>query len=69
MLLWAVEPLLILVLAAVLLRERITVGLALLSVAAVVGIVLLIRDPAIGGGALGIALTWQVSPVARCIRC
>ncbi len=63
-LLWAVEPLLILLLAAVLLRERITVGLALLSVAAVVGIVLLIRDPAIGGGALGIALT--LAGVACC---
>ena len=63
-LLWAVEPLLILLLAAVLLRERITVGLALLSVAAVVGILLLIRDPAIGGGALGIALT--LAGVACC---
>ena len=63
-LLWAVEPLLILLLAAVLLRERITVGLGLLSIIAVVGIALLIRDPAIGGAALVVALT--LAGVACC---
>jgi drug/metabolite transporter (DMT)-like permease len=63
-LLWAVEPLLILLLAAVVLRERITVGLGALTVVAVVGMVLLIRDPAMGGGALGVALT--LAGVACC---
>ena len=63
-LLWAVEPLLILLLAAIVLRERITIGLGSLSVVAVVGIALLIRDPAIGGAALGIALT--LAGVACC---
>ena len=63
-LLWAAEPLLILLLAAVLLRERITLGLASLSVAAVIGIVLLIRDPALGGAAVGVALT--LAGVACC---
>lgn len=63
-LLWAVEPLLILLLAAVILRERITAGLGFLSIAAVTGMVLLIRDPAIGGGALGVTLT--LAGVACC---
>jgi drug/metabolite transporter (DMT)-like permease len=63
-LLWAVEPLLILLLAAVVLRERITVGLGFLSIVAVSGMVLLVRDPAISGGALGIALT--LAGVACC---
>jgi probable blue pigment (indigoidine) exporter len=44
-LLWALEPLLILVLATVLLRERLTTFVVLLSVGAVIGIALVVYDP------------------------
>jgi drug/metabolite transporter (DMT)-like permease len=57
-LLWALEPLMILLLAAAFLGERITPGLILLSVVAVAGIVLVIYEPtAIGGQLVGVALT------------
>jgi drug/metabolite transporter (DMT)-like permease len=56
-LLWALEPLLILALAAVFLRERVTPGLVVLSLIAVAGMVLVIYEPAVGGGAIGVALT------------
>jgi drug/metabolite transporter (DMT)-like permease len=64
-LLWAFEPLLILVLAAWFLHERITPTFVALSIVAVAGIVLVIYDPATGGGQLiGVALT--LAGVACC---
>ena len=56
-LLWALEPMMIMLLAAVVLRERITPSLVLLSIAAVVGIALVVYDAAaIGAEAVGIVL-------------
>jgi drug/metabolite transporter (DMT)-like permease len=64
-LLWAFEPLLILVLAAWFLAERITAAFVVLSLVAVAGMVLIVFDPASGGGPLiGVALT--VAGVACC---
>ena len=63
-LLWALEPLLILVLAAWLLRERITPTLVVLSLIAVGGMLLVISRPDSTGSPLGIALT--VGGVACC---
>ena len=63
-LLWALEPLLILVLAAWLLRERITPTLVVLSLIAVGGMLLVIYRPDSTGSPLGIALT--VAGVACC---
>lgn len=63
-LLWAVEPLMILVLAAWLLRERVTPMLVTLSLVAVAGMVLVIYDPASNGQWLGVALT--LAGVACC---
>jgi drug/metabolite transporter (DMT)-like permease len=57
-LLWVLEPLVILVLAAWLLGERITPSFVFLSIAAVVGLVLVIVEPAMGTAQLvGVALT------------
>lgn len=57
-LLWALEPLMILLLAGAFLRERITPGLLLLSAVAVAGIVLVVYEPTgIGGHIAGVALT------------
>ena len=50
-LLWALEPLLILVLAAWFLRERITTTFIVLSLVAVVGMVIVIYDPSAGDAA------------------
>ena len=55
-LLWALEPLLILGLAAVVLRERVTVSLVLASVAAAAGAALVIGRPE-GGQLVGVVLT------------
>ena len=56
-LLWALEPVMILVLAGIVLRERLTPGILVLSGAAIGGILLLVYDPAsIGGQAVGIGL-------------
>lgn len=64
-LLWALEPLMILLLAAAFLRERITPGLILLSVVAVAGIVLVVYEPSgISGQVVGVALT--VAGIACC---
>ena len=55
---WALEPLLILVLAGFFLGERITPGLVALSLAAVVGMVFAVYEPTIGRGELvGVTLT------------
>jgi probable blue pigment (indigoidine) exporter len=57
-LLWALEPLMILFLAAWFLRERITPTFIVLSMVAVAGMVLIIYDPTSSGGQLiGVALT------------
>lgn len=57
-LLWALEPLMILFLAAWFLRERITATFVLLSILAVAGMVLVVYDPAATSGALiGVGLT------------
>ena len=64
-LLWALEPVMIMLLAAVVLRERITVGLTLLSLAAMAGIALVVYDPAsISGHLVGVALA--LAGVACC---
>ncbi len=57
-LLWAIEPLMIVFLAAWFLRERITPAFIVLSVIAVAGMVLIIYDPSSSSGQLiGVALT------------
>lgn len=56
-LIWALEPLMILLLAGVVLRERIGLSLVSFTAVAVAGMVLLLYDPASGGQWSGIALT------------
>ncbi len=57
-LLWALEPLMILFLAAWFLHERITPGFVLLSLVAIGGMGLVVYDPAMGAaGLIGVALT------------
>ena len=57
-LLWALEPLMILLLAAVFLRERVTPGLIALSAVAIAGIVLVVYEPtSVGGQVVGVTLT------------
>jgi drug/metabolite transporter (DMT)-like permease len=63
-LLWAVEPLMILVLAIWLLRERVAPIVGALSVVAVAGLVLLVYDPGTNGQWGGVALT--LAGVACC---
>jgi drug/metabolite transporter (DMT)-like permease len=64
-LLWALEPLLILLLAVAFLRERITPRLILLSAVAITGIVLVVYEPTgMSGQAVGVALT--VAGIACC---
>jgi probable blue pigment (indigoidine) exporter len=63
-LLWALEPLLILVLAAWLLRERVTLSLVILSLLAVAGMLLVIHEPDSTGSPIGVLLT--VAGVACC---
>jgi drug/metabolite transporter (DMT)-like permease len=55
--LWAVEPLLILFLAGWFLRERITTSLIVLSLVAIVGMLLVIYEPGGAGSAVGVLLT------------
>lgn len=63
-LLWAMEPLLILFLAGLLLRERIGPALVVLSLVAAGGMVLVIYRPDTAGDPLGVALT--LAGVACC---
>ena len=64
-LLWALEPIMIMLLAAAVLRERITPTLVALSIAALIGIALVVYDAAsIGGQAVGVALA--LAGVACC---
>ena len=62
--LWALEPLLIVVLAAVVLGERIAPSLVFLSLVAVGGMGLVIYEPTGSGSLLGVALT--LAGVACC---
>jgi drug/metabolite transporter (DMT)-like permease len=55
--LWALEPLLILGLAAWLLHERVAPGLVILSLIAVAGMLLVIYQPGGGGSPIGVFLT------------
>jgi probable blue pigment (indigoidine) exporter len=64
-LLWALEPLMIIVLAAVFLRERMTPAFVALSLIAVIGMVVVVYDPdATSGQLVGVALT--VAGIACC---
>jgi len=64
-LLWALEPLLILVLAGWFLRERITPTFVVLSLVAVAGMVIIVYEPSTSGGAMiGVALT--IAGIACC---
>jgi probable blue pigment (indigoidine) exporter len=64
-LLWALEPLMILLLAGLFLRERITPTLIAMSILAVGGMVLVVYEPTpVGGQVLGVALT--LAGVACC---
>ena len=64
-LLWALEPLMILLLAGLFLRERITPTLIAMSVLAVGGMLLVVYDPTSAGGqVVGVALT--LAGVACC---
>ena len=56
-LIWALEPLLILILAAWFLRERMGRAMIALSLVAAAGVFLVVYDPATSGSLLGIALT------------
>jgi drug/metabolite transporter (DMT)-like permease len=57
-LLWALEPLLILLLAGIVLGERVTPAIVALSLVAFAGVAIVIVDPGAGPGALvGVALT------------
>jgi len=63
-LLWAMEPVLILFLAGWLLRERVTAPLVVLSLVAVAGMLLVIDRPESSGSLLGVGLT--LAGVACC---
>lgn len=63
-LLWAMEPLLILLLASWFLRERIALSLMVLSLVAVTGMLLVIYEPGTAGSPLGVGLT--LAGVACC---
>ncbi len=56
-LLWAIEPILILVLAVLVMRERIGGALVVLSAIALGGLVLILYDPSASGALPGVALT------------
>ncbi len=56
-LLWAAEPVLILLLAAAVLREHVPLALAAAIAVAVLGVVLVVYQPGATGDAVGVALT------------
>lgn len=63
-LLWATEPILIMLLAVLVLRERIAPATAMAVAVAMVGVLLVIYRPGASGDAIGVALT--VTAVAAC---
>jgi drug/metabolite transporter (DMT)-like permease len=56
-LLWATEPVLILLLAVILLRERVSGGLLAAMAVAVFGVLLVVYQPGASGDGVGVALT------------
>ena len=56
-LIWATEPVVILLLAALVLREHISLRLAVLVSVAVAGVLLVVYQPGVSGGLTGILLT------------
>ena len=56
-LLWATEPVLILLLAVLLLRERVAGGLVVAMVVAVLGVLLVVYQPSPSGSLVGVVLT------------
>ena len=60
----AVEPIMILALAGIFLHERITPALAVLSVVALVGMILVVADPSSEGQAIGVA--FALAGIACC---
>ena len=56
-LLWALEPVVILLLAALVLRERIPPALAVAVAVAIAGVLLVVYQPGASGNAIGITLT------------
>jgi drug/metabolite transporter (DMT)-like permease len=56
-LLWALEPVVIMLLAALVLRERIPLGLAAAVAVAISGVLLVVYQPGAAGDAVGITLT------------
>ena len=65
-LLWGTEPVLILVLAMLLLRERVAAATGLGIVAALVGVLLVIYRPGAGGDPIGLALTAAAVTACAC---
>ena len=63
-LLWAIEPVLIMLFAVLFLRERVASATALGVAAALVGVLLVVYRPGVAGDAVGIALT--VGAVTAC---
>jgi probable blue pigment (indigoidine) exporter len=63
-LLWATEPILIMLLARLVLRERVAAATAVAVAVATVGVLLVIYRPGAAGDAVGVALT--VAAVAAC---
>ena len=63
-LLWGTEPMLILFLAVLVLRERVAAATVLAVAAALVGVLLVIYRPGVAGNAVGVALT--VAAVTAC---
>jgi probable blue pigment (indigoidine) exporter len=63
-LLWATEPILIMLLAGLVLRERIAAATAVAVAVAMIGVLLVIYRPGASGDAFGVALT--VAAVATC---
>ena len=63
-LLWATEPILILALAAVVLGERIGLAMLVSTAIAVVGLVLVVFDPAAAGSLFGLGMT--IAGVVAC---
>ena len=68
-LLWALEPVAIMLLAALVLREHIPLALAAAVAAAVAGVLLVVYQPGATGDAVGITLTWSPSGSAPCTPC
>jgi probable blue pigment (indigoidine) exporter len=56
-LVWAIEPIAILALAALVLRERVDTAFVALSAAAIAGLLIVLYDPAASGAVVGVALT------------